>query len=213
MEAWRRGGGHPAISRHHPSPTPAGAGAQLGDVANGALSPIIATFPIGPRPSPGWCWGGVGAGRGGNDLQYVSPRRRGSRLGSRLRGRTRGRGLSYVSHPGGGRGQLGDVANGALPPYYCHLSNWAPAFAGVVLGWCGGGSGSGNDLQHVSPRRRGGQGGLLPLRENKEGGAAVRNTGAPSVLSSRVDQPSVRGRPSGLSCLTALGSSASGRSW
>ena len=35
--------------------TPAEAGAQLGDVANGAWSSIIATFPPGPRPSPGWC--------------------------------------------------------------------------------------------------------------------------------------------------------------
>ena len=33
--------------------TPAKAGAQLGDVANGWQRVVIATFPIGPRPPPG----------------------------------------------------------------------------------------------------------------------------------------------------------------
>ena len=36
------------------STAPAKAGAQLGDVANGAMPIIIKTFPIGPRLSPGW---------------------------------------------------------------------------------------------------------------------------------------------------------------
>ncbi|VVT16965.1 hypothetical protein SPHINGO391_450046 [Sphingomonas aurantiaca] len=35
--------------------TPAKAGAQLGNVANRAERTIPETFPIGPRPSPGWC--------------------------------------------------------------------------------------------------------------------------------------------------------------
>ncbi len=34
--------------------TPAEAGAQLGDVANEGQRSVIATFPTGPRPSPGW---------------------------------------------------------------------------------------------------------------------------------------------------------------
>jgi hypothetical protein len=34
--------------------TPAEAGAQLGDVANEGQRCVIATFPTGPRPSPGW---------------------------------------------------------------------------------------------------------------------------------------------------------------
>jgi len=36
------------------APTPAEAGAQLGDGDNEALSAVTATFPAGPRPSPGW---------------------------------------------------------------------------------------------------------------------------------------------------------------
>jgi len=35
--------------------TPAKAGVQLGDGANGAQHPVTATSPTGPRPSPGWC--------------------------------------------------------------------------------------------------------------------------------------------------------------
>ncbi len=38
----------------HPPTTPAKAGAQLGNVANEARSLVTTTFPIGPRPSPGW---------------------------------------------------------------------------------------------------------------------------------------------------------------
>jgi multidrug efflux system outer membrane protein len=36
------------------STTPAKAGAQLGEVANGALPIIKKTLPAGPRPSPEW---------------------------------------------------------------------------------------------------------------------------------------------------------------
>ncbi|VXD02968.1 hypothetical protein SPHINGOT1_40103 [Sphingomonas sp. T1] len=34
--------------------TPAEAGAQVGDVADRGLRFVTATFPTGPRPSPGW---------------------------------------------------------------------------------------------------------------------------------------------------------------
>ena len=49
--------GRPAPLFSHLTPTaatPAKAGAQLGDIANGALPFVIATLPIGPRPPPGW---------------------------------------------------------------------------------------------------------------------------------------------------------------
>ncbi|TCP88119.1 hypothetical protein C8J42_10778 [Sphingomonas sp. PP-CE-1A-559] len=49
----REGGGvRSAFPKHT---TPAKAGAQLGDVANDAQFAVTATFPIGPRPPPGWC--------------------------------------------------------------------------------------------------------------------------------------------------------------
>jgi hypothetical protein len=39
----------------HSGTTPAEAGVQLGEVANERRRSVIATFPPGPRPSPGWC--------------------------------------------------------------------------------------------------------------------------------------------------------------
>jgi len=44
--------------------TPAKAGAQLGDGGNAGQRVITATFPPGPRPSPGWSSGGVDSGVG-----------------------------------------------------------------------------------------------------------------------------------------------------
>jgi len=50
LREWRGVGS--AFPKHT---TPAKAGAQLGDVANDAQFAVTATFPIGPRPPPGWC--------------------------------------------------------------------------------------------------------------------------------------------------------------
>ena len=50
-----RGNGTCQESRpYHHHTTPAEAGVQLGDVANRAVRIVTATFPFGPRPSPGW---------------------------------------------------------------------------------------------------------------------------------------------------------------
>ncbi len=38
-----------------PSSTPAKAGAQLGDGNHDGLRTVIAAFPTGPQPPPGWC--------------------------------------------------------------------------------------------------------------------------------------------------------------
>ena len=40
---------------------------------------------------------------------------------------------SQCCHPGGGRGQVGGRCQLNAPLRYCDLSNWAPAFAGVVF--------------------------------------------------------------------------------
>ncbi len=56
---------HDAICRYRTScpqgdgTTPAKAGAQLGDGGNAEQRVLTATFPIGPRPSPGWSCVGV----------------------------------------------------------------------------------------------------------------------------------------------------------
>ncbi|VVT21258.1 hypothetical protein SPHINGO391_470174 [Sphingomonas aurantiaca] len=45
-----------------------------------------------------------------------------------------GAAVRYAAHPGGGRGPIGGrLQRSAVLPYF-HLSNWAPAFAGVVVG-------------------------------------------------------------------------------
>jgi len=52
---------HPVHPQTPPAPfptTPAKAGAQLGDGGNEGKRDITATFPPGPRPSPGWSSGG-----------------------------------------------------------------------------------------------------------------------------------------------------------
>ena len=50
--------GDAKITSNHP--TPAKAGAQLGDGDNETQRAVTTTFPLGPRPSPGW-WRLVGA--------------------------------------------------------------------------------------------------------------------------------------------------------
>ena len=64
-----------------PSPTPAKAGAQLGDAGNAAQSDVTTTSPVGPRPSPGGSEGQVAATAKAHALASPAVRARARDLG------------------------------------------------------------------------------------------------------------------------------------
>ncbi len=106
-------------------------------------SRAVTRMALGPdfrQDDGGGCWLRMGSGcrRG------CSPAKAGEQSGAPAFAgeQSCGAGGAYSYHPGGGRGPVGGRCQLRSALRYCGLSNWAPAFAGVVGKEAGSGLGS-----------------------------------------------------------------------